>query len=832
MDSTSLPIESDHSRDRARFALRPPALAKRLLGRSEELARVAELLQESRFVTIVGPGGMGKTTLARAVAAHCEELYPDGVHIVDLAVLAEGRELAGALGVALGIERLTREGLAQLAPALRGQRLLIVFDCCEHHTGVAAHASEALLRATPGIDVLCTSREPLLAHGERIVRLGPIGLPGSAEASDAALAARVPAVELFVARAHGGGAAGFVLDDSNVALVCAICRAVEGSPLALELAAALVRPLGLHKLAQQTSRWLLEPASADRQAGDRHRTVSSMLDWSYDALAPEEQRVLRCLAVFRGGFTLEAAAAAAVAAGEGLEREEVLDTVIELAGKSLVSMSGDGGRRPRLLDLTREYAYDKLVRSGELKAVQRRHADWLGALMDDLDRDWMAMSRNEWVALYSPWIDDILAAIDWCLGPGGDALLAGKLAVVGFSVGDQLGYSREFQGRVQRALDAARQLPDPPPAIMLRLLTVAANGRDPSSRPFMEFKDEFEHCMALAHRTGRPLLQGGPLISLWGSPYVRGDYPASLAGAERMAKVARDSADPVLELIGQRTMAQSLHFLGRHREARDLAALTLANSHRRIPLPCLPSPMDAGTSIRITIARMLWMEGAADQALAMSEEALALSESDRPVAMCQVLAMGSVPVALWRGETARAAQLARRMRERAERHGMGYWADWARRFEHGIDVIEGRAEAHNGDSFTDTQAFSAKCRDHLATFSPLLLTEDAIARVEAGTVGWCAPELLRAQALRRLSADAIDGGGAAAALLRRSLAMAEEQGALGWSLRSATGLASLYRHQGTVAQARAVLEPVLARCREGEGTADLRAAHALVASLY
>jgi predicted ATPase len=829
MHTTSLPIESDYSLDRVRFAPEPQASAKRLLGRSEELARVSELLQETRFVTIVGPGGMGKTTLARAVAAHCEELYPDGVHIVDLAVLAEGRELAGALGVALGIERLTREGLAQLAPSLRGQRMLIVFDCCEHHTGVAAHASEALLRAAPGIDVLCTSREPLLAHGERIVRLGPIGLPGPAEASSAALAARVPAIELFVARAHGDGAAGFVLDDGNVALVCAICRAVEGGPLALELAAALVRPLGLRKLAQQTSRWLFEPASADQHTGDRHRTVSSMLDWSYDALSPEEQRVLRCLAVFRGGFTLEAAGA--VAAGEGLEREDVLDTVIELAGKSLVSMGGDGARRPRLLDLTREYAYDELVRSGELIAVQRRHADWFGALMDDLDRDWMTMSRNEWVALYSPWIDDILAAIDCCLGPGGNALLAGKLAVIGFSVGDQLGYSREFQDRVQRALEAVSLLPDPPPTIMLRLLTVAGNGRDVSSRPFMELKHEFEQCMALARRTGRPLLQGAPLISLWGSPYVRGDYPASLAGAERMVEVARDSADPVLELIGQRTMAQSLHFLGRHREARGFAALTLANSHRRIPFSCLPSPMDAGTSIRITIARMLWMEGAADQALAMSEEALALSESDRPVAMCQVLAMASVPVALWRGETAHAAELAHHMREHAERHGMGYWADWARRFEHGIDVIEGSAEAHSGTSFTDTQSFSAKCRDHLVTFSPMLLTGDAIARVEAGTVGWCAPELLRAQALRRLSADVIDSGGAAAALLRRSLAMAEEQGALGWSLRSATSLASLYRQKGAIPEARAVLEPVLARCREGRGTADPRAALALMASL-
>lgn len=830
MDITSLPMRTDRTVTCATPGPHIPPPDKRMLGRSEELARVAELLQECRFVTIVGPGGMGKTTVARALAQDYAELYPDGVRFIDLAVLAEGRELVGALGAALGIARLTRDGLAQLATCLRGQRMLIVFDCCEHHAGVAAQACEALLRAAPGIDVLCTSREPLLAHSERIVRLGPIGLPDVLQAADAEAALRVPAVELFLARARIADPARFLGDSRTRALVCDVCRAAEGLPLALELAAALVRPLGLERLARQTSRCLLASYGQPHMV-DRHRTLSSMLDWSYDALSRTEQRVLRCLAVFRGGFTLEAAGA--VAAGAGLDADLAIDIVIELAGKSLVSTNGAAGTavRPRLLDVTREYAYDKLVQSGELDEVQRRHAGWLVALTEALDRDWMALSRSAWVERYGPWIDDILAAIAWSLGPGAEPLLAGRLAAAGFSVGDQLGYSREFQDCVHAALDAVGKLQDPPPAILLRLMTVACGGRDLSGHPFIQLMADFERCMQLARQAGLPQLQGGPLISLWGWPYVRGDYPPSLAGAERMAGAARDSADPSLELIGERTMAQSLHFMGRHVEARRFAGLTLAHSHRRIPLSCLPSPMDVGTSIRITIARMLWMEGAADQAVAMSEEALHLSESDRPVAMCHVLAMASVPVALWRGETARAAQLTRRLRERAERHGMGYWADWARCFEEGLDVIEGRADAQSRAFFTDTQGFSAKCRDHLVTFSPGLLTDDAIARVAAGTVGWCAPELQRARALRRLSRDALDGDGGAAVLLRLSLATAREQGAPGWTLRSATTLAALYLRQDAHAQARATLEPVLARCREGQGTADMRAALAVMAAL-
>jgi predicted ATPase len=805
------------------------ASALRLLGRTGELARVEALLRAHRFVTIAGPGGIGKTTLARALVAHCAQRYPDGIRFIDLAALAQGRELVGALGASLGMSQLTRDGLSQLAASLRGLRMLIVFDCCEHNTSLAAQASEALLRAAPGVDVLCTSREPLLAHSEHIFRLGPLGLP-DAGTLHGATAAGFPAVELFVARADSESPDGFVLDDGNAALVCEICRSVEGVPLALELAASLVRPLGLEKLARETSASLLGPMAGPAHLNGRHRTLSNMLDWSYDVLAPHEQQTLRSLAVFRGGFTLEAAGA--VAAGATLDAGAVIDTVIELAGKSLVSMHAEGGAyRPRLLDLTREYAYDKLVRNGELPAVQARHARWLDSLVERMESDWMTLPRGVWVDTYGPWVDDMLAAIDWALGPGQEPLLGARLAGAGFSLGDQVGVAREFHGVVERALQALGQLADPPALVLLRLIAVNGDGRDLSNIPFAKLIADAEKSLELARASGLPHLQTVPLVSLWGWPYVRGDYPAAIAGAQRIFREGQAGADPYLELIGQRTMAQALHFAGRHVEAHRYAMLALANSHRRIPLFYLPSPLKVGTSVRIILARLLWMEGAADQALAMSEEALEFSETDRPVAMCQVLAMASVPVALWRGDTASAADLVARLRERGERHGMGYWVDWAARFEDVLDVIAGRTAPQGRGSFADTHEFSAKFRDHLATYSPSLLTADAIQRVEAGMVGWCVPELLRVQALRRLALDGADGDGSACALLRRSLAEAGEQGALAWALRSATSLAALYLQQDARQQARATLEPFLARCREGRDTADLRAAFALMAAL-
>ena len=497
-------------------------------------------------------------------------------------------------------------------------------------------------------------------------------------------------------------------------------------------------------------------------------------------------------------------------------------------------MHGDGGaHRPRLLDITRAYAFDKLVGSGELRCVQAAHARWLRSVMERLERDWMTMPRSSWVDTYGPWVDDVLAAIDWALGPGDDVELAAYLAGVGFSLGDQLGVAREFHDCVQRAIKAMGY-PDNPSAsivpVLLRLNAVNADGRDLSGHSFQKLMRDADRNLALARTTGSPLVQASPLTAMWGWPYVRGNYPAALDGARHIAQEAQVWADPYLELIGQRTMAQSLHFMGHHTEAHDLARLALSNSSRRIPLAYQPSPVQVATSARIVLARILWMAGAADQALAVSEEALGTAEGDRPVALCQALSLCAVPVAFWRGELPRAAQLIKRLRQRAEGHGLGYWIDWARRFEDALAVIQGD-EARRAPPLDDTQEFSAKCRDHLVTFSPLLLTDDAIARCAAGMVGWCMPEVLRGQALRRLHADALDRDGAAAGWLTRSLAMALAQGAPGWALRSATALASLHARQGKPLLARAALEPVLAQCREGQGTADLRAALAVMASV-
>ena len=795
----------------------PHGPAARMLGREADLAGLTRHLLAHRMVSIVGAGGIGKTTLAQVLAAQSASRYGDGVVLIDVAALAEGRQLTAALATALGLPHTGDDSLRQLASFLRARSILVCFDSCEHHLDVVAEASEVLLRAGPGIGVLATSREPLRAQGEWIYRLGPVAVPPAGQGCGAIEAASYAAVALFVARASDA----FVLDDANAPLVCALCRQLDGVPLALGLAAALVPSLGLEQLAAQASARLLVPPPS--HVSGRHASLSGMLDWSYDMLGAAEQRALRRLAVFRGGFTLDAAAAIAA---EGADVAEAADMVIELGAKSLVSMHGDSPARHRLLDLTRDYAYAKLAASGELPRMRERHARWLCAHMGRCERDWETLPRRAWLAVYAPWIDDLLAAIAWSLGPDGAPLMGAELVATGCSLAEQIGADSEFEPWVERALAHVQAMPAPPVPLMLRLLFARGGSRDPTYYSLQGKISDTEAALALASATGSIRHQVAPLTSLWGLPFVRGAYPDALAAAERMVRAGAEHGDPVLSLIGQRTLAQSLHFMGRHAQARTAAETALGDSGRRIPLACCPSPVQVRTSMRIILARLLWMEGASDRALAMGDEAIASTEDDRPVALCQALGLAAIPVAIWRGEHARAAQLTARLRDRAERFGLSFWADWAMRFEDALAVIGGAAAAGRSSLANDDPAF-AMHRDHLVTFCPRLLDDGTARRGDAGQVGWCVPELLRARALALQDHDTAG----AQRLLRQSLALAEAQGAQAWALRSASSLAALQLAAGQVHAAHGTLAPVRARLREGADTADLCRADQLLAAI-
>ena len=279
-----------------------PFATTRMIGREEIVATLVTQLSRQRLVTVVGPGGIGKTTVALAVAERMIGAYEHGVWLVDLAPLGDPRLVPSAVATVLGLEIRTEDPLPGLVAALRDNRMLLLLDNCEHVIDAAAGLAAAVLSGTPGVNILATSREPLGVQGERVHRLGPLNSPEPSPRLTAAEAAAFPAVQLFVERVTAI-VEDFALTDANAPLVVAICRRLDGLPLAIEFAAPRVEVLGIEGLAARLDDSLRLLGAQRRAAMPRHRTMQAVIDWSYGLLSEDEQRFFRALGIFAGGFT-------------------------------------------------------------------------------------------------------------------------------------------------------------------------------------------------------------------------------------------------------------------------------------------------------------------------------------------------------------------------------------------------------------------------------------------------------------------------------------------------------------------------------------------------
>ncbi|HZU77899.1 MAG TPA: AAA family ATPase, partial [Dehalococcoidia bacterium] len=346
-----------------------PVPLTRLIGRERELAELAELLAGNRLLTLTGAGGTGKTRLAIEVACAALPGFPDGVFFVDLAPLRDPGQVASAVAQALGVRETPGGPLAVAVLQWLGQRrVLLLLDNCEHLLPAAAWI-EGLLAACPDVTLLVTSRAPLRLPGEQVYAVSPLALPAAAVAT-AAEAAQSPAVALFVARARAADAA-FRVSDENLAAIVGLCRRLDGLPLALELAAARVRLLPPAAMLARLERGQPLPAGGARTLAARQATLRATIAWSHDLLAPAEQALFRRLAVFAGGWTLEAAEAVCDA-GSG----ETVELLAGLLDQNLVQRATGDEAEPRytMLETIRAFALEQLEASGELRALLSRHA--------------------------------------------------------------------------------------------------------------------------------------------------------------------------------------------------------------------------------------------------------------------------------------------------------------------------------------------------------------------------------------------------------------------------------------------------------------------------
>ncbi|HEY4918503.1 MAG TPA: winged helix-turn-helix domain-containing protein [Xanthobacteraceae bacterium] len=348
-----------------------PVASTRMFGRADFIRALAVELPLRRFITIVGPGGIGKTTVAVAAAHAVAGSYADGVHFVDLAPVADPAQLPALLARALAIAANGAQALSELSRRLVGKRMLVVMDNCEHLVDAMATLIEPLSRTASRIDFLATSREPLRIAGEWVRRLPPLQCPREPLSISAAEALAYPSIQLFVDRICASDAT-YELSDASAPTVAEICRRLDGIPLAIELAAGRVEAFGIEGLAVQLDTPLRLLSGGRRTAHARHQTLSGMLDWSYGGLSEPEQAVFRRLAIFPDEFTLPAASAVA---GSGDDDFNLLEHVATLVAKSLVIADlSKATARYRLLATTRAYALEKLSASGDLDAVTRRYA--------------------------------------------------------------------------------------------------------------------------------------------------------------------------------------------------------------------------------------------------------------------------------------------------------------------------------------------------------------------------------------------------------------------------------------------------------------------------
>ncbi|PZW48265.1 transcriptional regulator [Humitalea rosea] len=815
-----------------------PTALSRIIGRGGEVAALVAQLQQRRLVTIVGAGGVGKTTVALAVAGQLAPCFIHHACLVDFGALAHPDLVCGALRAALRVPAGTEAGIAGLTHFLREMQMLIVLDSCEHLLEAVSPLAEALLRAAPGVRILATSRERLRAEGEWVYRLPSMDLPPRTQLT-AREAMASPAVQLFVERASASQD-GFVLTDADAPFAADICRRLEGIPLALELAAAGVGALGLRELAARIDDRFELLVKGRRTALPRHRTLRATLDWSCQLLSPREREIMRRLSVLRGSFTLEAATAVAQPAGS--TAATFFNDIADLADKSLITVDISRPQtRYRLLDTTRTYLLEKLAEAGELAAVARVHASYFRDTLRAAASRWDGPDAAELVAGFERDLDNLRSALAWALGPEGDRAIALALAVAGGPVFLQFSLFDECRFVTEQALAALTEEGRPSEDAMRLHAALGSAALHRGERDVMV--SAWTTSLAIAEALGNVDFQLRALGGLITSA-MSDDLHRSLTLARRFAQVAATLPDPSEAAIAERIIGYVLHLQGDQPGARWHVERML----ERYIAPegwahIVRFNFDPRTMAISTLAQVLWLTGQPDQALDMAHRAVAAARAVGHVpSQFFAVTRALIPVTHLRGILAEEEEALAQLRDLAPVHGP--WALWNVAGEGVLairrgDVAAGLARLRDGIAAMSPTSFSARFGPFVAGLveghagigqrgEALAVIGRALAQARRSGEAWYEPELLRLQGEVLLA----DGAPAAEAeaLFLRALALARSQGASAWALRVAMSLFRLWRDGPRAGEGRALLAGLFESFTEGLATADLTAARGLLAA--
>jgi predicted ATPase/DNA-binding winged helix-turn-helix (wHTH) protein len=630
-------------KDRSRRQGRLPVRPLMMVGREAVISEVSNKLRDERFVTLLGPGGIGKTSIALAVGRVAAEGFGGEIYFVDLESLTDPRHVAVAVATSLGLALKSKDADLELVDLVRSRKILVILDSCEHLIEAVASLAEQLYQQTEEIHVLTTSRELLKVEGEHCYRVLPLDCPPDGSKQTANAVIRYPAVQLFVRRV-AARAGSVVLTDEEASFVAEMCRKLDGIPLAIELAAGQVAALGLQSTVSRLVSRLELPKLSHRTAVPRHRTLKATLDWSYNLLSDIERVIFRRIALFAGHFTLEAAQRIAAESDSG--SSEIADAIAGLFEKSLLATRLCRGQPEyRLLNTTRAYALGKLEEHGEADLISVRHAEYVTEQLESERTNLSVLTKAERFTIYSGQLSNVRAALEWSFGPDGDDETATRLAAASMQVFLELSLLIECQAWAERATARlgdpyrnSRRAMEISASLPLALMHTEGNNQ--------RVQTAFASALEIAIDQGDLAYELRILSGLFMYSHWTMDIRGATDIAVRSKKLALKTADPGDMALAEAMLAASDHLLGNH---------LAAQLHCEAGLRYLASGPRLGTEqylfhytsfLLVGMARSLLYRGLLDQSLDYAKRAREEGrKSGHPATFCRSLAL-VVPVFL------------------------------------------------------------------------------------------------------------------------------------------------------------------------------------------
>jgi predicted ATPase/DNA-binding winged helix-turn-helix (wHTH) protein len=800
-----------------------PARLARIVGRENVVSALADHIVKRRFVTIRGPGGIGKTTVAVAFAHQCGDRFKDGTAFLDLGSIKEPTLVTGAVASAIGLFVPVGDPTPRLIDTIRDRQMLFVLDGCEHVIEAVAELAGQIGRHTSNVSLLTTSREALEIADEMVFDLEPLALPPD-RMNDETELARYPSTCLFMERAI---AAGYdrAFSDADAAIVGRICHKLDGMPLAIELVASRLSAHALIDLDELIGGRLRLAWPGRRTAPARHQSLSAVLDWSYQLISPAERNMLAALSVFPGPFSLEGVLALA---DEPREAASVLNNLEQLIAKSLVaSRPKDGETRFRLLDTTRAYANEKLNASGSADAIAARHAKYVLAALTPRSYETGGDRPGGWHNR-AELLSDARAALSWAFASAEGAALQMLLAAVCSRLFVEQNLLEECHVWARRALATEERTVDDRHA-KVDLLWAFGHAAMFTERTSHECETSFWRGLTLAQELGD--LEGQfRLLSRLHALYRRtGDRKLLLDVALRAKAVADEIHDLAAIARANTFVGIARHLSGDQQIARDHLRAGEAGDAAIPKLPADHFASPRGTNI--LSCSNLWLLGFPDQAVAVATRLADPGANPDMVMYCGGLCFAA-RVFRWVEDLDTLEDVVDRLQQLSGKHGFGPMLTVSSglkgelliaqgQVDRGVELLQqalprmqaDRFELHSGAlaiAMVEGMAAQGRVKAALTSINARIET------VDAQGSSWEMPELLR---VRGILLWRQDDRAAADRDFLAAMAMAERQSALSWQLRAA-----MSRAEFAGETMRADVQDIYGRFAEGFETADLRAA--------